>query len=198
MTDSFKTGLALGLSGTPLPFAQKETRSEKNPVYGWETLWEGEKQNDITGRFGKLLWLWDNQSTTGVNILSAGDVVRVTVDGTVYVYTVQATQSDSAVEAGNKWLGLLSDSTTITDDGTDFYFFEMYGGLRAYTRTFGTHSVKFERAITDIPVSSIHTARVQGWWLGKRLAGMRGQKQENDNTARLGLGVLGRMLLGKE
>ena len=147
-------------------------------IYGWETLCEGEKQNDISGDYGKLLWLWDNQSTTGVNILSAGDVVRVTVDGTVYVYTVQATQYESAVEAGNKWLGLVSGGSTITDDGTDFYFFEMYGGLRAYTRTFGMHSVKFERAITNKPALNLdHTALAQGWWVGKRLAAMRVKRE---------------------
>ena len=47
------------------------------------------------------------------------------------------------------------------------------------------------------PANRFHW-QIQGWIVGKRLAGMRGQKQEIDNTARLGLGVLGRMILGKE
>ena len=51
----------------------------------------------------------------------------------------------------------------------------------------------------ELPVAPAeHTPMLQGWLVGKRLAGMRGQKQEIDNTARLGLGVLGRMILGKE
>ena len=146
IAQSFKKGLVLGLTGKPL-------RLNGNVTTTWETLWEGEKQNDISGKYGHLLWLWDHQSTTGVNILLVGDLVRVTIDGVVYVYTVQATQYESAVEAGNKWLGLLSDSSTVTDDGTDFYFVEMYGGLRAYTRTFKTHSVKFERLVRELAAS---------------------------------------------
>lgn len=50
-----------------------------------------------------------------------------------------------------------------------------------------------------IPISAIdYKARIQGWFVGKRLAAMRGQTQQVVDTARLGLATLGRMILGKE
>lgn len=128
--------------------------SEPIPVYEcgvqeqWETLFEGEATNDpyynTSGdRNGYLLWLWDYQLETGVNVLSVGDIVRVTLDGVVYQYTAE--DDDGMVIGGNHWLTIKSSSSLYQDDGTDFCFVEMDGGLRGYTRTRGTHTVKFER-----------------------------------------------------
>lgn len=138
----------------------------------WETIFEGENAA-IFGGNGYNYSLWDNASK--VNTLSAGDIVRVTLDETVYVYTMQSPRYDTTVQAGNYWLSMYEDSTEYQDDGTDFYFFEMNGYALGYTRTYGTHYVKIERLV-PVPVTGTDpNALIQGWIVGKRLAAQRGR-----------------------
>lgn len=131
----------------------------------WKTLFDGEVTTDETynydGRYnGYLLWLWDNQLTSGENSLAVGDTVRVTINGVANTYIVQADGSD-AVQGGNVWLSKAKTSTAYTDDGTDFCFREWRGGLRSYVRNEGTYQVKFEIAV---PVSQLnHAALMQGF-----------------------------------
>lgn len=50
-----------------------------------------------------------------------------------------------------------------------------------------------------VPVSGIdYKAMAHGWFVGKRLAAMRGKVPQVNTGARLGLAALGRMILGKE
>ncbi len=59
-----------------------------------------------------------------------------------------------------------------------------------------------EPVIIDQPQGPVlavdHSAYVRGWFVGKRLAAMRGQPWQVADTARLGLATLGKMILGKE
>jgi hypothetical protein len=59
----------------------------------------------------------------------------------------------------------------------------------------GTDPVPVEQSIG---MAVDHSVYVRGWFVGKRLAAMRGQAQQVVDTARLGLATLGRMILGKE
>ena len=143
----------------------------------WKTLFDGEKATDRTYNAdgscnGYLLWLWDNQLTTGENTLAAGDTVKVTIDGVATTYMVLPDDPD-AVMAGNRWLSVKKTSTLYTDDGTDFYFWEWKGGLRSFVRNSGTYQVKFEVAV-PVPETDPN-ARIMGWIVGKRLAAQRGK-----------------------
>jgi hypothetical protein len=100
----------------------------------WETLWD-DKSTDgsAVGYNGYLQWLW---SAPSENLLSVGDVVRVTVDGVSTTLTVRnMSTGTSFVEGGNNWLGTLTNHTNPpVDDGTDIYFWEYRGSLRFFTR----------------------------------------------------------------
>lgn len=121
---------------------------KREPV-AWETLWDSKVESVLGGQYnGCQGWLWGT-TEDGTNALAAGDIVRVTVDGSVCNLTVQDMPDYTGfVEAGNKWLYAYEDDTTYTDDGTDIYFWEYRGGLRFYMRNYGTPHVKFERAIS--------------------------------------------------
>lgn len=119
---------------------------QREPV-AWETLWDGKPEQDggISGDNGDYFWLWYS-SEGNKNRLSAGDSVRVTVDGNTSILTVQIMDNGPAfVEAGNRWLY----QGTYTDDGTDVYFWEYGGALRFFTRKIYAEMprVKLERAI---------------------------------------------------
>jgi hypothetical protein len=59
----------------------------------------------------------------------------------------------------------------------------------------GTDPVPVEQSIGMVVDHSVY---VRGWFVGKRLAAMRGKAQQVTDTARLGMATLGRMILGKE
>lgn len=132
----------------------------------WETLRDGEAQNPALTGNGYTAWLWDTDDNK--NILAVGDVVKVTMDGIAYPYTVRNTRNTGDfVGAGNAWLGSSSASTTIEDDGTDIYFWEYNGSIRFITRTYGPHYVKFERAV-PVPVLN-PSVLMQGFFVGQAL-----------------------------
>lgn len=144
----------------------------------WETLWDGEAKSGFgSGYNGDLHWLWEG---TGENLLSDGDIVRITVDGVVSTLTVQNMANYTGiVEAGNAWLGAMTSHTNQpTDDGTDVYFWEYSGGLRFFTRTKYYDEmphVKFERAIIVSTFTPDPVSMTMGWLVGRRIAGQRGK-----------------------
>lgn len=136
----------------------------------WETLWDGEALNPALTGNGYTAWLWNAEDNK--NILAVGDVVRVTMDGTAYDYTVQSTHgSGNFVGAGNAWLG----DESSTDDGTDIYFWEYAGSIRFITRTYGPHYVKFERAVPVSPVQINPALLVQSFFTGQAVRRSRGK-----------------------
>ena len=90
---------------------------------------------------------------------SSGDTVRLTIDGKTAVYTVEL------IMCGNKYL--FGD---YADDGFDLCLYTPAVNTVFITRTAGTHTIKVER-LTESTLDK--ASFLQGWLVGRRLAGMR-------------------------
>lgn len=120
----------------------------------WDTLFEGVAETledfvtSANGYSTKSLFVKEDGFS-----FSAGDIIRLTVDGVVFRY--MCVENDSiSITAGNRWLFM--DDNSISDDGGNYLVWNFRMGnasygyayhLRFWSRTPGTYNVKIERKL---------------------------------------------------
>lgn len=122
----------------------------------WEVLFDGEVTTAADASFPfPVAKLGKDEMVKPSN----GETVRLTIDGKSAVYTVEI------IMCGNQYL-FNGDA----DDGFDLCVYTPASYNAFITRTAGTHTIKVER-LTESTLDP--TSFMQGYIVGRRLAGMR-------------------------
>lgn len=182
-------------NGRLLPKVLPPFRSGTNGKYYWQYIFLMRMPSE-EGYGGWLYRAFYTYESEYSDYYISGDYLYF--DGSALVYELSGSGEWTKMGTVTKYFGASSGKTFDLR-----YFFWANTGLHHDSRNLyffprpGLDKAEFlEEKLPVAPVG--HAAMLRGWLVGKRLAGMRGQKQEINNTARLGLGVLGRMILGKE
>ena len=149
MNTSSKNGFLFGL------LMPGDLRAKKE----WETVYEktlSVTDNEATS-YGDLYngYTQTNSDVVSGMLYAAGDTVRLTVNGVSTVHTVEG--GTSATHIGNRWLRAKTTDTDETDDGFDFYVYQVAYPLVTgttsyhlmfYARNSGDYTVKIERMVS--------------------------------------------------